>query len=775
MLALLLGAGLFFAMHEPGMEPAAPAAGVAPNPAEAPGPAAQYVGGAACTACHAKEAEGWRGSHHDLAMAVADEASVLGRFDGTKFRHQGVTSTFFRRDGKFFVNTDGPDGRLADFEITHTFGVTPLQQYLVPLAGGRLQALGIAWDSRPAAQGGQRWFHLYPDRKLKPGDPLHWTGIDQVWNYQCADCHSTHLRKNYDEATNAYATTWTDIDVNCEACHGPGSNHLAWANKEADWSRFGGAGKGLPVALDERRGAGWVIDAASGNATRTKPRETSREIEVCARCHARRGQFSDEWHAGHPLADGFRTQLIEPGLFFADGQQRDEVFNHGAFLGSRMHAKGVTCSDCHDPHTQKLRAPGNAVCSQCHLATKYDAPAHHHHEPGTKGATCASCHMPTTTYMVVDSRHDHGFRIPRPDRTLSLGVPNACNQCHTDRKPQWAADAVKAWFPQPMPGFQTFAEAFASADRGAAGAAPALLAVAQDRSQSGFVRASAVRRLGQDLGPSTQPALRAALADPDALVRAAAAVALAGADAGTRAAWLAPLLGDPVRQVRMEAARALAGEPEARLAPRQREAFSVAIQEYVAAERFNADRPEGRANLGNLHATQGRFDEAVAAYRSALALDPSFEPAALNLADVYRGGGLEADAERTLREALARDPRSASAQHALGLSLARQRRSAESLQALGAAARLAPENARFAYVHAVALNDAGQREAALRTLAAAVQRHPADRDLLLALALFERDAGRRERALVHARRLAALEPGSPEARRLVGELEAAGR
>jgi len=299
--------------------------------------------------------------------------------------------------------------------------------------------------------------------------------------------------------------------------------------------------------------------------------------------------------------------------------------------------------------------------------------------------------------------------------------------------------------------------------------------VAQDRGQSGFVRASAVRRLGQRLDPATLPALRSALADPDALVRAAAAVALAGADPGTRALWLPPLLADPVRQVRMESARALAGEPEALLSPQQREAFAAALREYVAAERFNADRPEGRANLGNLHATQGRFDEAVAAYRSALALDPGFEPAALNLADVYRGGGLEADAERTLREALARDPRSASAQHALGLSLARQRRSAESLQALAAAARLAPENARFAYVHAVALNDAGQREAALRTLEAARKRHPADRDLLLALALFERDAGRRERALVHALRLAALEPDNPDAQRLVAELEAAGR
>jgi tetratricopeptide (TPR) repeat protein len=774
-LALLLAAGLFFAMHEPGVESPVPAVAVTPQPANTPGPAAQYVGGAACTSCHAKETEAWLGSHHDRAMAVADEASVRGRFAGTNFSHQGVTSTFFKRDGRFFVNTDGPDGKLADFEIRYTFGHTPLQQYLVAFPGGRLQALGIAWDTRPAAQGGQRWFHLYPDRKLKAGDPLHWTGIDQVWNYQCADCHSTNLRKNYDETTNRYATTWTDINVSCEACHGPGSNHLAWARKEGDWQRFDAAGKGLPIALDERRGAGWAIDPVSGNAARSKPRDSSREIEACARCHARRGQFSDAWHAGNRFGDGFRTSLIEPGLFHDDGQQRDEVFNLGTFLGSRMHAKGVTCSDCHDPHTQKLRAPGNAVCSQCHAPGKYDAASHHHHAPATKGAECAACHMPTTTYMVVDPRHDHGFRIPRPDRTVSLGVPNACNQCHTDRKPQWAADALKAWFPQPKAGFQTFAEAFTVAGRGAAGAQRALVAVVQDREQSGFARASAVRRLGQFLSAATLPTLRGALADPDALVRAAAAAALAGAGPDARAQLLAPLLGDPIRQVRMDAARALAGEPESRLSPQQRERFAIAIDEVVAAERFNADRPEGRANLGNLRATQGRVEEAIAAYRGALALDPTFVQAALNLADLHRTRGAENEAEKTLREALARDPRSAPARHALGLSLARQKRADESLKELAQAAKLAPDSARFAYVYAVALNDAGQRGPALRELEGALKRHPDDRDVLLALALFERDAGNRQRALGHAQRLQTLEPESPDARQLVRELGGAGR
>lgn len=771
----LAAAALYFAVAEPPVKAPPPQATGAPAAEEAnpPGPAAAYVGAAACTGCHARQFEAWQGSQHDRAMAEASEATVLGSFADAKFSHGGVTSTFFRRDGKFFVNTDGADGRLADFEIRYTFGVYPLQQYLIGLPGGRLQALGIAWDARPAKDGGQRWFHLYPDRKLKAGDPLHWTGIDQVWNYQCADCHSTNLRKNYDEKTNSYDTKWTDIDVNCEACHGPGSNHVAWAKKEGDRSRYEAAGNGLTVRLDERHGVTWAIDAASGNAVRSQPRNSSREIETCARCHARRGQFTDAWHAGQPFADGYRAALLDPGLYYDDGQQRDEVYTFGSFLASRMHAMGVTCSDCHEPHTGRPRAPGNAVCTQCHAPAKYDAAAHHRHPLGSKGAECAACHMPTTTYMVVDPRHDHGFRIPRPDRSVSLGTPNACNQCHKDRKADWAAAAVKRWYPQPKPGFQTFAEAFAAADRGAPGAQQMLAAVVEDRGQSGLVRASAVRRLGRYLGPATLPAVRNALGDREAAVRAAAVGVLDGVDPGLRAQLLPPLLGDPVREVRMEAARALAGEPEGRLPAPERAALAAALDEYVAAESFNADRPEGRANLGNLHATQGRYDEAVAAYRAALALDPTFTQAALNLADVQRSRGAEDEAEGTLREALKRDPRSAPAHLALGLSLTRQKRAGEALKELAEAARLAPENTRFTYVYAVALNDAGKGAQARRELEGALKRQPYDREVLLALTLFERDAGNPGRAAGYARQLAALEPDNAQVQQLLRELGAA--
>jgi tetratricopeptide (TPR) repeat protein len=732
-------------------------------------PAATYVGAPACVSCHAKETEAWRGSHHDRAMEAATEKTVLGNFAGAKFSLAGVTSTFFKRDGKFFVNSDGPDGKLANFEIKYTFGVDPLQQYLIELPGGKLQALGIAWDARPKAAGGQRWFHLYPDRKLGAGDPQHWTGIDQNWNYQCADCHSTNLRKGYDEKTRTFHTTWTDLNVACEACHGPGSNHVSWAKRDGDWKRFD-AGRGLTVALDERKGVSWAIDPATGNATRSKPRDSNREVDTCARCHARRAQFSDAWHAGQPFADAFRASLIEPGLYYVDGQMRDEVYNYGSFLQSRMHAKGVTCSDCHDPHTLKLRAPGNAVCAQCHAAAKYDSTSHTHHPAASKGAECAACHMPTTTYMVVDPRHDHSFRIPRPDRTVALGVPNACNGCHAKQSPQWAADAVAKWSPQPKRGFQTFAEALHAADRGAPGAQGALIKVAEDRAQPAFVRAGAVERLGRYLSPVTLPTVRTALNDPDPLVRAAAARALENADVPTRVQLLPRLLDDPIRQVRLDATRALVGPPEARIAADDRTKLARALDEYVAAQRFNADRPESQLVLGALSATRGQTNEAIEAYRAALALDPTFVAAALNLADAQRSVGREDEAEQTLRAALKRAPQSAPAHHALGLALVRQKRTQEALAALAAAAKLAPDDARFAYVYGVALYDTGKRPEALETLGAALARHPYDREILFALATYERAGGNLAGARERARLLRDLEPENRDFNRLATQL-----
>ena len=396
--------------------------------------AAQYVGLAECTSCHAEQASRWSGSHHDLAMQSVSEQTVLGDFNDASLTHFGVTSSFFKKDGKFLVHTEGPGGELRDYEIKYTFGVEPLQQYLVEFPGGRLQALSLAWDTRSQAQGGQRWFHLYPDERITADDELHWTKPSQNWNSMCAECHSTNLQKNYDPVSETFSTTWSEIDISCEACHGPGSDHVAWAKREPGWENLQ-AGKGLVLSFDERLGVSWKINPQTGTAVRSEVRGGDREIEMCARCHSRRSPITADYEHGKPLLDHYLPRLLEEGMYFADGQIDDEVYVYGSFLQSKMYSAGVTCSDCHDPHNLQLRLPANGVCLQCHQAERYDQPAHHFHKSGSEGASCAECHMPPRTYMVVDPRHDHSMRIPRPDLSVTLGTPNACNNCHRDKPP----------------------------------------------------------------------------------------------------------------------------------------------------------------------------------------------------------------------------------------------------------------------------------------------------------------------------------------------------
>jgi predicted CXXCH cytochrome family protein len=398
-----------------------PVAGQAPAAGDPPVVRASFVGETVCAACHAAQFDAWKGSHHALAMQAAAGATVLGDFGGAQVEHFGVTTTFFRDGETFMVRTEGPEGALHDYPIADTFGVYPLQQYLIALPGGRLQALGIAWDSRPKEEGGQRWLHLYPDQNLKPGNPLHWTGRDQTWNYQCADCHSTNLQKNYDLAANSYTTSWADIDVSCEACHGPGSRHVAWAKAPAA-SRSSGADAsrmGLTNWLKPTDNGHWKMNLETGIARRTE-KLASTEIETCAPCHSRRKPIARNPAPGGPFFDGYLPALLEPGLYHADGQIDGEVYEYGSFLQSRMHAAGVACSDCHQPHSAKLRAEGNALCAQCHLPAKFDTAEHHRHQPSGSGAQCVNCHMPSKTYMVVDSRRDHSFRIPRPDLSSSI-------------------------------------------------------------------------------------------------------------------------------------------------------------------------------------------------------------------------------------------------------------------------------------------------------------------------------------------------------------------
>jgi len=768
---LIAGAALYLAVR-PTKLPEIPYPGdrVAVSNTVSQSAPATYVGAETCKSCHEGEFKAWSGSHHQLAMQKATAASVLGDFADAKFAKDGVESTFFKLGDRFMVRTDGPDGKLTDYEIAYTFGLYPLQQYLIPFPGGRYQVLPIAWDSRPKSAGGQRWFHLTPGHKIDYKDQLHWTGVYNNWALQCAECHSTNLRKGYDAASMTYKTTFSEINVACEACHGPASDHVDWASRvKPPYSA--NEDKGL-ISLNTHWKEAWKFPGEDAKfAVRDKPAAPA-GMNSCAACHARRATLSEDRAPGAALEDSHRLAMLTAPNYHADGQQREEVYVWGSFLQSRMYQNGVTCMDCHEPHSLKLRAEGNALCTRCHNAAEFDAPKHHRHQTGGKGAQCVTCHMPTQNYMVIHARQDHSLRIPRPDLSIALGSPNACTQCHTDKEPQWAAAALDKWYGKAWRERPHYGSTLHAVQTQGVAAVPGLLGLAASPTAPAIVRASAATLAQPYASSDTLPAARALLQDDDPSVRIAALGMIEPADPASRILAAAPLLADPVRGVRIEAARILADVPDEQIPVETRTARAAAQGEVESALALEADWPSGQINLGNLRMRQGRTVEAVAAYERAITLDKNFPGAYVNLADAWRQQGREPESEKVLRQGLAVLPNDPELHHALGLLLTRKGDPAAALNEFAEAAKLAPDNARYAYVMAIAIDSAGQREKALVLLRSTNKRHPNDVDILAALFTMSREAGDRQSALRYAKHLSGLLPGNQDLRRLVKELEA---
>jgi len=684
------------------------------EPLPAPGPA-QFVGSEKCQKCHEAAYSKWRGSHHQLAMAEAGEATVLGDFNDVSYTdpHNRVTSRFYRKDGKYFVQTEGPDGKPGEFEIAYTFGVTPLQQYLVPFPDGRLQCLNIAWDVQK-----KQWYRLPPYEVKGPDDWLHWTKGGQTWNTMCAECHSTRLVKGYDPDADVYQTTWSEISVGCEACHGPGSAHVAWADKP-------------PLA--RTRSQDYAL------AVRTGDLDAAGQIRLCAPCHSRRFQLGDNRHGEGELLDLMVPQLLREGLYEPDGQILEEDYVYGSFVQSKMYRHGVRCSDCHDVHSLKRHKEKNELCTQCHRAETYDSKQHHFHKQvhngqPSEGHLCVKCHMPGRTYMGIDYRPDHSLRIPRPDLSAALGTPNACSAqgCHADKPLSWNIEHYTKWYGESRK--PHYGEVLAAGRALQPTAEPELIRVAEDPLLPAIVRATALELLRSYPGAASRTALSKALDDEDALLRYTAIRSLVFFDAETRLKRVAPKLYDPVRAVRMEAAMLLSTLPEERLRAADREAFEKGLAEYRAAMRYNADLAPQRFNLGNLAANLGENASAEAAYRKSIAIDEQFYPAKVNLAMLLNRQGKNAEAEQLLREVIDRNPQLYEVAYSLGLLLAELGRYADAEHYLAEAAAGMPDYARVHYNHGQVLsvlNQTGQAEAALQK---ALEVEPQEQEFFIALA-----------------------------------------
>jgi predicted CXXCH cytochrome family protein len=708
--------------------------------------AARWVDEQQCQACHSSQVQDWQGSHHHLAMQLASAETVLADFTAAPLHTPAETTVFKRKGEEFWVTLPGADGQPADFKVAYTFGVSPLQQYLLALPGGHLQALGAAWNVEQ-----QQWFHLYP--QVDHRDPLHWSGAQQNANAMCIECHTTGFERRFDSQTNSFSSRWQALGVGCQSCHGPASNHLLWA---ADPQGFGTTGRGLPVNLKD-----------AGNHT---------EVETCARCHSRRAALEVGYHAANRLYDDYQPSLLAAGVYEVDGKIQDEVFEYGSFTQSRMHTAGVRCSDCHNPHSTELRARGDAVCTQCHnpsgqairsdirmgglQAKDYQSPAHHHHPVDSPGAQCQSCHMPGRYYMGNDLRHDHSFSRPNPRQALELGHSDACLGCHQQDETGKIVEQFKAWYGEPAPADGGYAQALFSARKGRAGAAAALYAQLARTDLPGLRKATLLAELPQYPTPQAGQILVAALRHPDPVVRLAA-IEVVGAltTPEQQVPALGPLLNDPRRAVRLAATWQLAQLPPALHQGLPR--WPAVLADYEQAQRAQLDRAEALTNLAALYQVTQRADQVESSLHLALQRNPNFHPARLMLAQWLEAQGQAGQGIALLHESTANYPEEASLYHALGLALVRSGQRQEALAALRQAYELAPENRDYAYVLAVALHDAGQVEAALTLLRAQLVLAPANRTLRMALISYLRESGAIQQANALFAELASLNPEDP--------------
>ena len=732
---------------------------------------ATYVGQASCIKCHAKESEKWTNSHHDLAMQVASDKTVLANFNDAKLTHHGITSRMFRDGAKFIVNTEGPDGSMQDFEVKYVFGVDPLQQYMVEFPASnqdsasspltpvknsttgkadlpRVQVLRLSWDTQK-----KEWFHLDPPDvkdKLAPSDDLHWTGIAQRWNNMCAECHSTDYEKKFNDVRSEYHSTFVEINVSCEACHGPGSVHLELASKWAP---------------------GWNRSRGYGLANLKLTAEN--QIQACAPCHSRRNVVKAGMKAGDNYYDHYSNQLLTTGIYYPDGQVLDEDYVHGSFIQSKMYHKGIRCTDCHDPHTAKLKHDGNQLCTSCHQhpTAKYDSVAHHFHKIDSEGAKCVNCHMPTTTYMEVHARRDHSLRIPRPDLSLKIDVPNACTGCHLklenvsaekreslklyqdwmlaaregdaevkaelERANRYCDEACDKWYGEARRRDEHFGTAVAAGQNNSPEAVELLRRLL---SRKGFeapaiARATALQVLSE-VNPQVASIEAAKLAaDDHPLVRTAAMNAMVGGGTPTVAASVLEFaLDDPVRSVRVEAARNLLDLPRDTWSQTVGSKFVAALNELEQSMLFNNDRGGAHLALGIFAEQQGRNQQAIEHYQKAIAVEPSVTGPRTNLAallernlgaqpnaDSKTAVALKQEIDRLRKEELPllkRDvellPSASGIQYRYGLALYVDGQKDLAATHLVRAAELENTRADFAQAAAMALEAAGQWEQAVR-------------------------------------------------------------
>ncbi len=671
-----------------------------------------------CRGCHNSIFEDWKNTDHALANRMPGPAEIA------------ALKTF---PGALPIS----DPKLSVMILGHK----PIWQPLIPSSDGRWQPHEIAYDPKR-----KDWFNVFGTENRQPGEWGHWTGRGMNWNSMCAQCHMTGYAPNHSAATDTYHSTWIEQGIGCVQCHGeqPAAHSQNPYNPAAVNNPFHG--------------------------------DRSLMMQTCVPCHARNEALTATFKPGDNYYDHYRIVLpTNPTTYYPDGQQRDEDFNWTSVLLSRMGHAGVTCLDCHDPHTTKTILPveNNALCLQCHAApgrvmaggaraVPIDPVAHSHHADGSAGNSCVSCHMPTTPYMQRSPRHDHGWLKPDPLLTKELGIPNACSRCHADKPTDWLIEKSNAWYGAKLDSRQRArARAIAAAQAGQPSAPASLLALLAQEDIPAW-RATYLDLLSPHAAdPSVRTAALASLTATSPLERAAAVRAL-GTLPDARPA-LRPLLQDPVRLVRLDAAQALTDElPD----------NSEARHELDAYYRLTVDQPAGLTRIGLDYANRGQTTKAIQTLEKAAPWDATSGAIRNYIAQIYLAASKPAEAAASFAKAAEIEPTNANALFNAGLAYAEAGLTTDAENALRGAVKRDLNLDRAWYNLGLLLNSQGHAQDALEALARAEQANPRSPDYPYAAATIQLRAGRMEATREAVKRALAITPNYAPALQLLQSLQA---
>lgn len=692
----------------------------------------RYGGSQSCNECHPQVYEKWRYSHHALAERQLIPAIDKTAFDPPrKFKHGTQVSEARINQGVYEVVTMGRDGLVKPFRVERVFGVSPLRQFVIKDESGRFQVTEIAVDSNTG-----EWFNVFGDEDRKPGEWGHWTGRGMTWNSMCAVCHNTRFIKNYNSEKDSYDSRMAEMGVGCEACHGALIAHNQWQKKNPNK-------KGDPAIVKFT---------------------TNQWISICGSCHSRRSDLSGNFKPGEDFFDHFILSIPdETDTFYPDGQVRDEDFELTAFLSSKMSQAGVSCLDCHEPHTYKNILSGNALCLRCHgtpipPAPKIDPQTHSFHKPDTAGFYCVDCHMPQTAYMQRHLRRDHGFGIPDPLMTIKFNIPNACNRCHTNQTAQWSLEYVEKWYGEKMNRWSRERTiAIAHGKEGESEAVSGLLKIFKTE-KIPLWRAAAINLLKRwSFNPEALNAILSASEDDSPLVRAMSARALepfAQNPDSVPYAALKRLLNDKSRSVRVQAAWALRSSLDTN---------SLAGKELVEYMNYNSDQPAGLLQWGVFYFDRGEPRKAVDIFKKAILWETNSAPLHYSLAICYSALGKAEEAVVELETACRYAPRNPEYRFKLALAYNEAGKLEKTIQTLEETVKLDPEFDQAWYNLGLAYDSSGDSEKALNALNRAEVLNPYSARIPYARATILYKLQRFDEAKKSALRALQIEPNYKEA------------